>query len=268
MAIKKYPLRIPNNADSKMSAEIKKLSKEEFHKLSFGIRKVVVNDAKEKASEYINKVHQHLLTVPKILQKEALLDEYNIVYAEFKRINAKVNTWYRFYRHVDDEIYSEYLRCNLTPSCIFRSNFFYDFRNYFQNEIERKELTKAIDSLTHPEAQSASTKIVHEYTDHVQYQENPNPRIFKSAIHFKLFEIYRQQIQEKNQLAEFSFIYWSMRNDGFILEGCRPAEFRSWVNQRYSPVYLSEIKTLDRCRGRNKASVYNMAKQVLSLNTK
>lgn len=88
--------------------------------------------------------------------------------------------------------------------------------------------------------------------------DNPHPRIFTDLKHFKLFEHWHNGIK-RNQLAEYSFIYWQMVKDGLIYESVRPTEFINWLNSNYE-VALAELKQYDNCKGGGKLSRYQTAK--------
>jgi hypothetical protein len=88
--------------------------------------------------------------------------------------------------------------------------------------------------------------------------ENPHQRIFVEQKHFELFEYLQKQIT-KNELAEYSFIYWSMHKDSFIYEDVKPTEFINWLNKNYH-VPLIELKQLYRVNNGNRPSNYQTAK--------
>lgn len=111
-----------------------------------------------------------------------------------------------------------------------------------KNEMEKKET----------ESQQAP--------DVKEQPENPHPRIFKESIHFQLFDYLRRNI-DKNQLAEFSFIYWQMIKDGFIYEGVKPTEYINWLSVTYQ-IDLIELKQYHNCNTGNKLTLYQTAKRL------
>jgi hypothetical protein len=88
--------------------------------------------------------------------------------------------------------------------------------------------------------------------------KNPYPRIFQNSEAYQLFEHLQGQIK-RNELAEYSFIYWSMLNDKLIFKGVRPSEFIEWLNDEFE-VVLSELKQYDNCKGGKKIPNYQSAK--------
>ena len=89
--------------------------------------------------------------------------------------------------------------------------------------------------------------------------ENPQTRIFPNGKCWQLFEHWRNEVKERTQLAEFSFIYWQMQKDGLIHEYIKPAEYRKWLLKTFD-IDLDELKQLDNCKGGNKYSRYQTAK--------
>lgn len=89
-------------------------------------------------------------------------------------------------------------------------------------------------------------------------ENNSYSRIFKTATHFKLFEHLLKQVT-KNELAEFSFIYWAMFQDKFIDEGVKPKEFINWLSKTYE-IELTELKQFNRVNTGNKPANYQTAK--------
>ena len=86
----------------------------------------------------------------------------------------------------------------------------------------------------------------------------PHHRIFTNPDAYRLFEHLHKQIK-RNELAEYSFIYWSMHNDGLIHKGVRPSEFIDWLNDTHEQA-LPELKQLNNCSGGNKSQNYSTAK--------
>jgi hypothetical protein len=90
-------------------------------------------------------------------------------------------------------------------------------------------------------------------------EENPYPRIFVNYKSWQLFEHWRDDVKERTQLAEFSFIFWQMQNDGLIYQEIKPTEFRNWLLSSFE-IELDELKQLRICDGGNKYSRYQTAK--------
>ena len=89
-------------------------------------------------------------------------------------------------------------------------------------------------------------------------KDNPHKRIFKESKHFELFEHLRKQVT-KNELAEFSFIYWVMFQDSFIDEGVKSMEFINWLSKTYE-IELTELKQFNRVNTGSKPANYQTAK--------
>jgi hypothetical protein len=89
--------------------------------------------------------------------------------------------------------------------------------------------------------------------------ENPHPRIFLNYKCWQLFEYWRNEVKERTQLAEFSFIFWQMQKDSLIYEDVKPTEFRNWMLKTFS-IDLEPLKQLTVCKGGNKYSRYQSAK--------
>ena len=91
---------------------------------------------------------------------------------------------------------------------------------------------------------------------------NPHPRIFKERIHFDLFK--HLQTTVKNKLADYSFIFRRMQEDGYIFESIKESEFRLWLNEVYQ-IPLDKLKLLDYCKTAPKESIYTTAKHIYKL---
>ncbi|NLX28738.1 MAG: hypothetical protein GXY59_07185 [Bacteroidales bacterium] len=94
---------------------------------------------------------------------------------------------------------------------------------------------------------------------------NPYPRIFKTVEGWQLFEEFQSSVRERYQLADYSFIYWKLKDDGFIYENIGPKEYKDWLDETFD-VYLGEgWKQYDVCRTHAKDLIYNHAKQRIKL---
>lgn len=89
--------------------------------------------------------------------------------------------------------------------------------------------------------------------------DNPHPRIFTSGIAFKLFEYWHNQVHEKRQLAEYSYIYWAMVKDGYIFKDIRPTEFVAFLNDNFE-ILLQRLKQYTEVNGGNKIPKYTAIK--------
>jgi hypothetical protein len=93
-------------------------------------------------------------------------------------------------------------------------------------------------------------------------EDNPHPRIFKDLYSFKLFErLFNDYKTSNSLLADFSFIYRKMKEDGFIL--VKPEEFKLWVsNEPFCIVLEYGIKTISNCLTQTKIKNYNTSKEL------
>lgn len=89
--------------------------------------------------------------------------------------------------------------------------------------------------------------------------ENPYPRIFKDYKSSQLFKYLQTSVEERTQLADYSFIYWSMHRDKFIYDGVKPTEFMNWLNGTFH-IAFSELKTYENSKKGKRNSNYQTAK--------
>jgi hypothetical protein len=128
-------------------------------------------------------------------------------------------------------------------------------KNRYREYLEKKQAVLPQQTETNP-------KTIETKTEQTETIENPHPRIFPNGKCWQLFENWRNDVKEKTQLAEFSFIYWQMKNDGYIHENIRPTEFRNWMLKTFS-INLEPLKQLTVCNGGNKYSRYQSAKLLI-----
>ncbi|OFX58614.1 MAG: hypothetical protein A2066_10445 [Bacteroidetes bacterium GWB2_41_8] len=107
-------------------------------------------------------------------------------------------------------------------------------------------------------------ELAKEFNNQQTDKNNPYPRIFVSGIAYKLFKHWQEQVSGNTHLAEYSFIYRAMIKDRYIFENVRSTEFIDFLNTNFE-VTLSEIKTYDLCKGRNKIARYSTAKRLFQL---
>lgn len=93
---------------------------------------------------------------------------------------------------------------------------------------------------------------------------NPYPQIFSSNEAFLLFEkLYTSFKNTKYIIADFSFIYRKMYNDGYILEYFKPKMFMEWLNKEPYEIALTKIKTINDCSTTNKINTYRTIKETI-----
>ena len=94
---------------------------------------------------------------------------------------------------------------------------------------------------------------------------NPHPGIFKDSKAFRLFEkLHNIYKDSKNLLADYSFIYRMMCEEGYILTSQKPEMFREWLCKEPFNIFLdNKFKALDRCKTDGKLNTYNIAKELI-----
>ena len=90
-------------------------------------------------------------------------------------------------------------------------------------------------------------------------RKNPYPQIFINFKTYELFKHWQNQVSERTQLAEYSFIYWAMLKDGFIYKNIKSKDFIEFLNDKFE-IALSELKQYNNCKGGGKESKYSTAK--------
>lgn len=119
-------------------------------------------------------------------------------------------------------------------------------KNFIQNNISIKDL-------------------VNEHVDSIN-PENPYPQIFSNAKAFHLFDrLFEQFKDSKNQMADFSFIYRMMFNDGFILSHFKPQMFIDWIDAEPYKISLDKIKTMGDCSTEQKIRTYSNTKEIIQI---
>lgn len=81
--------------------------------------------------------------------------------------------------------------------------------------------------------------------------------------HFKAKELFDQYFNnykgDKNEFAHISFVYWTMINDKFIYEECRPEMFKSILNKppyELDLKHLKSFKNLNQLRNGSRENYY------------
>lgn len=89
--------------------------------------------------------------------------------------------------------------------------------------------------------------------------DNPNlyPRIFKKPKGYLILRDFSENII--NELADYSFIYWSMQKDNLIFEDIKPKPFVEWLNKEFN-TDIDKLKQLNICTTKNKLQLYSMIK--------
>ncbi len=265
--IRRQRANVDYNRDEKWSTakDIFQLSKEEIDQLYKKVRTLLYDYAYEQAMLYISELKTHLTTVPKNLHEKFLLKEYDDAYNTYLTIPLKREYgWKVVVRAVSERSYKLYKKDELTARQMLTENAMGVLAKFMQNKIEREILTDAInnpDSLF-----SENTGMVNQAENENPTPKeiiNPFPRIFVNATTYILFDKLQKKIT-KNELAEYSFLYWAMVNDDYILKSCRPSEFREWLSSEYE-IELTELKQYDKCKGGNKIQIYELAKSFYDL---
>lgn len=95
--------------------------------------------------------------------------------------------------------------------------------------------------------------------------ENPYPQVFSNTDAFILFErLHENYRTSKTSLADYSFIYRMMYDDGYILDSYKPQMFINWLSKHYQ-IELPKIKTRYKCTTKSKIQNYNTIKEILQI---
>ena len=92
--------------------------------------------------------------------------------------------------------------------------------------------------------------------------ENPHPRYFKNNG-FALFEILKERLVRANyELADFSFIYRQLQEDGYIYKDIKEGVFRDWLQENCQinnneVVIVYPLKTIEECSPQSKLTLYS-----------
>jgi hypothetical protein len=75
--------------------------------------------------------------------------------------------------------------------------------------------------------------------------ENPHERYFVNGYHWQLFDEWRMKhIRKGKELADYSFIYRVMHDDGFIYDDIKPTGFKEWIEGEYTLNLGKQLKPL------------------------
>lgn len=160
-----------------------------------------------------------------------------------------------------EDIFREQLNeLNDLKECNYSVNLYQFTKGKFTGDLDCEDLSHIALSI------GLAIKTINEQTPATSLEpeppgtiENPHPRIFPNGKCWQLFEHWRNEVKERTQLAEFSFIFWQMQKDGLIHENIKPTEFRNWMLKTFS-INLEPLKQLTVCNGGNKYSRYQSAK--------
>ena len=94
---------------------------------------------------------------------------------------------------------------------------------------------------------------------------NPHPRIFKTVEGWQLFEEFQSSVRDRYQLADYCFIYWKLKDDGFIYENIGPKEYKDWLGKTFDVFLFEGWKQYHDCKTEVKDLIYNHAKQRIKL---
>lgn len=94
--------------------------------------------------------------------------------------------------------------------------------------------------------------------------KNPHPRIFKKSECWRLFEHMRSKVRPGKEIADYCFIYWSMKTDEFMYQiGAK--EYKEWLYDTFGIDLAENWKQYNVCKTPHKESIYNDAKQFIGL---
>ncbi len=101
----------------------------------------------------------------------------------------------------------------------------------------------------------------------IEKQTNPYPQVFSNLKSFQLFDKLFNQFKDSNsKMADFSFIYRKMVEDGYIFSHFKPQMFIEWVNKEPFKINLDKIKTLNDCSTSQKINTYTTTKELIQIN--
>jgi hypothetical protein len=157
----------------------------------------------------------------------------------------------------DSECNEDYIKSNMKKiyNNIITStkriiDFIIDEKSKLQNSV-------APENITDLEGESTEATPEKAVNPHSQVFSNPNAyELFK-----KLHETYKDT---KTPIADYSFIYRMMYDDGYILDSYKPQMFINWLSKHYE-IELSKIKTINHCSTDSKIQNYNTLKELLQI---
>ena len=101
--------------------------------------------------------------------------------------------------------------------------------------------------------------------ENIKSKVNPHPQVFLNSKAFELFEKLQETYQSsKNQLADYSFVYRKMYEDGYVLDSFKNRMFINWLSKHYQ-IELDKIKTMNDCVTDDKIRTYDIIKKSLQI---
>ena len=145
------------------------------------------------------------------------------------------------------DVTEEFKLTNEMPEMIKKIKAFED------NESKEKEIELRVDGNN-----IENKKIINE-------KSNRFPHIFKDDFSFIFFERLFYHFQNsKNQLAEFSFIYREMKDDGLIVDSFGNNDFLRWFCEEYDIDLGTKLKTRSQIGDIDQKSfIYNQIKGIV-----
>lgn len=146
--------------------------------------------------------------------------------------------------------------------------------HWYAGHLEYLKMKRFIDELFEPKIIKQQlavpgeemVKVKAETKVDLEKTENPFPHIFKNLEAYILFKkLHETYGTSKIDIANYSFIYRMMYDDGYIINSFRPEMFINWVSREPYCIQLSKIKTMDNCITDSKIQTYNMIKKMLQI---
>lgn len=104
---------------------------------------------------------------------------------------------------------------------------------------------------------SAAEKSISKITTSPSKTENYYPHIFKNPEAFQFFQKLHEHFKESEyELANYSFIYRKMYEEGYILDTFKPKMYMEWIAKEPFCKYLDKVKTIYSCSTQNKTQSY------------
>lgn len=173
------------------------------------------------------------------------VDGKKILYGVYSLRNRITKDEKEFY-YIDNTLLNYY--CDFTNEGINYINNFIFFRytynrlldiykdvaldDQIKEQTEKKELLEVHDGLENKEIINSSDDLI----------VNPYPHIFKSDEAYLNFEIFFNSYKdEKNPLANFSFLFHAMQRDGFIHDSANRTEYIKMLSEK--DIHIDKVKT-------------------------
>lgn len=111
-----------------------------------------------------------------------------------------------------------------------------------------------------------SPKVNQSFDFGLDQSTNPYPQVFPNLKSFQLFQKLFEDFKDSNsKIADFSFIYRKMYDDGYILNHFKPQMFIGWISKEPYCINLDKIKTLNDCNTNQKVKTYTTTKELMQL---